>query len=103
MSKEGSGLLIKKKAGLNNWFRGNIIGKRQGTDDFKKIDLKSYRHGARWRWLWRLFRFYFWTGNNGNTKENIVTRHPLELIIFSDEEGSLLGSKALAEHLIKEC
>jgi hypothetical protein len=69
---------------------------------FKKIDLKSYRHGARWRWLWRLFRFYFWTGNNGNTKENIVTRHPLELIIFSDEEGSLLGSKALAEHLIKE-
>jgi N-carbamoyl-L-amino-acid hydrolase len=26
---------------------------------------------------------------------NIVTRHPLELIIFSDEEGSLLGSKAL--------
>jgi N-carbamoyl-L-amino-acid hydrolase len=30
-----------------------------------------------------------WTGNNGNTKENnIVTRHPLELIIFSDEEGN---------------
>jgi N-carbamoyl-L-amino-acid hydrolase len=29
-------------------------------------------------------------------ENNIVTRHPLELIIFSDEEGSLLGSKALA-------
>jgi N-carbamoyl-L-amino-acid hydrolase len=28
-------------------------------------------------------------------ENNIVTRHPLELIIFSDEEGSLLGSKAL--------
>jgi N-carbamoyl-L-amino-acid hydrolase len=45
----------------------------------------------------------FWTGNNGNTKENnIVTRHPLELIIFSDEEGSLLGSKALAGAFNKE-
>ncbi len=29
-------------------------------------------------------------------ENNIVTNHPLELIIFSDEEGSLLGSKALA-------
>jgi hypothetical protein len=33
-------------------------------------------------------------------KENIVTRHPLELII--DEEGSLLGSKALAGAFNKE-
>ena len=29
-------------------------------------------------------------------ENNIVTEHPLELIITSDEEGSLLGSKALA-------
>jgi hypothetical protein len=66
----------------------------------KPIDLKSYRHGARWRWLWRLFRFYFWT--NKTKENNIVTRHPLELIIFSDEEGSLLGSKALAGAFNKE-
>jgi N-carbamoyl-L-amino-acid hydrolase len=32
-------------------------------------------------------------------KENIVTPSTW-LIIFSDEEGSLLGSKALAEHLM---
>jgi N-carbamoyl-L-amino-acid hydrolase len=35
-------------------------------------------------------------------ENNIVTRHPLELIIFSDEEGSLLGSKALAGAFNKE-
>jgi N-carbamoyl-L-amino-acid hydrolase len=29
-------------------------------------------------------------------------RHPLELIIFSDEEGSLLGSKAPAGAFNKE-
>ena len=29
-------------------------------------------------------------------ENNLVTEHPLELIITSDEEGSLLGSKALA-------
>jgi N-carbamoyl-L-amino-acid hydrolase len=38
-----------EKAGLEVTidFAGNIIGKRQGTDDsLKPIDLKSYRHGA---------------------------------------------------------
>jgi N-carbamoyl-L-amino-acid hydrolase len=35
-------------------------------------------------------------------ENNIVTRHPLELIIFSDEEGSLLGSKAPAGAFNKE-
>jgi N-carbamoyl-L-amino-acid hydrolase len=42
----------QKKAGLEVTidFAGNIIGKRQGTDDsLNPIDLKSYRHGARWR------------------------------------------------------
>ena len=35
-------------------------------------------------------------------ENNIVTEHPLELIITSDEEGSLLGSKALAGDFKKE-
>ncbi len=35
-------------------------------------------------------------------ENNIVTNHPLDLIIFSDEEGSLLGSKALAGDFKKE-
>ena len=35
-------------------------------------------------------------------ENNIVTEHPLELIITSDEEGSLLGSKALAGDIKKE-
>jgi hypothetical protein len=51
MSKEGSGFIDQKKAGLEVTidFAGNIIGKRQVPMILKPIDLKSYRHGARWR------------------------------------------------------
>lgn len=31
-------------------------------------------------------------------ENNITTNHPLELFIFSDEEGSLLGSKTISGH-----
>jgi N-carbamoyl-L-amino-acid hydrolase len=38
---------MKKGLEVTIDFAGNIIGKRQGTDDsLKPIDLKSYRHGA---------------------------------------------------------
>ena len=48
-------------------------------------------------------RFYFRPGNNGNFKENnIVTNHPLEVIIFSNEEGGTIGSMAMVGHLSKE-
>jgi N-carbamoyl-L-amino-acid hydrolase len=75
-----------KKAGLEVTidFAGNIIGKRQGTDDSKTYWIwKSYRHGADGG---------DYDGCLGSIsgleimeilkENNIVTRHPLELIIF---------------------
>jgi N-carbamoyl-L-amino-acid hydrolase len=35
-------------------------------------------------------------------ENNIVTEHPLEVIIFSDEEGGLIGSLSIAGHLTTE-
>ncbi len=35
-------------------------------------------------------------------EQHLVTNHPLELIVFSDEEGSLIGSSAMAGHVKKE-
>lgn len=32
-------------------------------------------------------------------EKNIITRHPLEVIIFSNEEGGVMGSRAIAGHL----
>ncbi|WP_281542062.1 Zn-dependent hydrolase [Maribacter aestuarii] len=35
-------------------------------------------------------------------ENDIVTKHPLEVIIFSNEEGGVMGSRAIAGHLGKE-
>jgi N-carbamoyl-L-amino-acid hydrolase len=81
---------------------GNIIGKRQGKNAFKKPIV---------------FGSHIDTVPNGGNydgcvgsmaaievihtlnEQNIVTRHPLEIIIFSNEEGGVMGSRALAGEL----
>ncbi|MFQ3173263.1 MAG: N-carbamoyl-L-amino-acid hydrolase [Flavobacterium sp.] len=96
-----------KKAGLEVTidFAGNIIGKRQGTDD----SLKPIGFGSHIDMVPDGGDYDGCLGSISGLEimeilkeNNIVTRHPLELIIFSDEEGSLLGSKALAGAFNKE-
>ncbi|PKH67874.1 Zn-dependent hydrolase [Flavobacterium sp. ALD4] len=96
-----------KKAGLEVTidFAGNIIGKRQGTID----SLKTIGFGSHIDMVPDGGDYDGCLGSISGLEimeilkeNNIVTRHPLELIIFSDEEGSLLGSKALAGAFNKE-
>lgn len=85
-------------------FAGNIIGIRQGKDATKKT-IAFGSHIDR-------------VPNGGNydgcvgsmaaievlrvLKENkILTDHPLEIIIFSNEEGGVMGSRAISGHLSK--
>jgi len=80
-------------------FAGNIIGKRKGKDPSKKpIALGSHidmvPDGGNYDGV---------VGSMGALevmevlKENkIITEHPLELIIFSNEEGGTIGSMAMA-------
>lgn len=35
-------------------------------------------------------------------ENNIVTRHPLQVVVFTDEEGGLIGSRAMIGHLTPE-
>jgi N-carbamoyl-L-amino-acid hydrolase len=96
-----------KKAGLEVTidFAGNIIGKRKGTND----SLKPIGFGSHIDMVPDGGDYDGCLGSISGLEimeilkeNNIVTRHPLELIIFSDEEGSLLGSKALAGAFNKE-
>ena len=89
---EKAGLEVRIDAG------GNIIGRRAGKKDQLPVILfgshiDSVPEGGNY------------DGNVGvmaalecmellNT-HNIVTRHPLEMVIFSDEEGGLTGSQAM--------
>ena len=83
-------------------FAGNIIGSRTGTDASKKpISFGSHIDRV---------------PNGGNydgcvgamaaleivevlNENSIATAHPLEVIIFSNEEGGVMGSRAMAGHL----
>jgi len=84
---------------------GNIIGKREG----KKPALKPISFGSH---IDRVPNGGDYDGCVGSMaslevlevlKENkIKTNHPLEIIIFSNEEGGVMGSRAIAGHLGKE-
>lgn len=85
-------------------FAGNIIGKREG----KKSALKPISFGSH---IDRVPNGGNYDGCVGSMasleilevlKENkIRTKHPLEIIIFSNEEGGVMGSRAIAGHLGK--
>lgn len=86
-------------------FAGNILGRRPGADsDLKPIGFGSHIDAV---------------PNGGNydgcvgsmaalevmrilQENNIETRHPLEMIIFSNEEGGVMGSRALVGELRPE-
>jgi N-carbamoyl-L-amino-acid hydrolase len=81
---------------------GNIIGKRLGTDSNKKpISFGSH--------IDRVPNGGNYDGCVGSmaalevievlNENDIKTTHPLEVIIFSNEEGGVMGSRAIAGHL----
>lgn len=93
---EQAGLAVRVDAG------GNIIGRREGTEPTLPpimfgSHIDSVPGGGNY------------DGHLGSiaaievaqtlADHGIVTRHPLEVIIFADEEGGLVGSRALAGRL----
>ena len=85
-------------------FAGNVIGIRKGTNASKKpISFGSHidrvPHGGNY------------DGCVGSMaalevlkvldENKVKTKHPLEIIIFSNEEGGVVGSRAIAGHLNK--
>lgn len=86
-------------------YAGNIIGRREG----KKPSLQPISFGSH---IDRVPNGGNYDGCVGSMaslevleifKENkIKTNHPLEIIIFSNEEGGVMGSRAIAGHLGKE-
>jgi N-carbamoyl-L-amino-acid hydrolase len=83
-------------------FAGNIIGTRAG----KKSSLKPISFGSH---IDRVPNGGNYDGCVGSmaslevlevlNENNIKTKHPLEIIIFSNEEGGVMGSRAIAGHL----
>ena len=86
-------------------FAGNIIGKREG----KKAFLKPISFGSH---IDRVPNGGNYDGCVGSmaslevleilNENKIITEHPLEIIIFSNEEGGVMGSRAIAGHLGKD-
>lgn len=98
---------VMKQAGLDITvdYAGNIIGKRNGKDPKKKpivfgSHIDTVPHGGNY------------DGCYGSVsalevievlnENSIITNHPLEVIIFSNEEGGVVGSSALAGMLRME-
>ncbi|SDB35335.1 N-carbamoyl-L-amino-acid hydrolase [Flavobacteriaceae bacterium MAR_2010_188] len=82
-------------------YAGNLIGKRAG----KNPSLKTIAFGSHIDMVPDGGNYDGAVGSISGLEvmqtlieNNIVTKHPLELFIFSDEEGSLIGSKAISGH-----
>ena len=98
---------LMKKAGLNPTIdpAGNIIGKRNG----KNVSLKPIGLGSH---IDMVPDGGNYDGTLGSisalevvevlNENKIVTEHPLEVIIFGNEEGGTVGSKALAGLLTED-
>lgn len=98
---------LMRKAGLEVRvdFAGNIIGRRAGKDPSKKpiafgshIDMvpNGGNYDGAYGAITALEIIEVLNENN------IVTNHPLEVIIFQNEEGGLVGSRAMAGRLNRE-
>ena len=98
---------LMKKAGLNPTIdtAGNIIGRRNGKNNIlKPISFGSHidmvPDGGNYDGtLGSIAALEVMEVLNEN---KFVTEHPLELIIFANEEGGTIGSKAMTEGLTKE-
>ena len=85
-------------------FAGNIVALRKG----KKSNLKAISFGSH---IDRVPNGGNYDGCVGSmaalevietlNENNITTKHPLEVIIFSNEEGGVMGSRAMSGHLGK--
>ena len=97
---------LMEEAGLKTTVdaAGNIIGRKPGSQDLKPIGIGSHidmvPHGGNYDGC---------VGSMAAIEvaqtlhdQGIVTRHPLEVIIFSNEEGGVMGSRALAGALKPE-
>lgn len=98
---------LMKKASLNPTIdtAGNIIGKRKG----KNNALKPIAFGSHIDMVPDGGNYDGTLGSIGAlevieilNEQNIVTEHPLELIIFSNEEGGTIGSKAMVGEITRE-
>ena len=98
---------LMKKTGLDVRidYAGNIIGKRNG----KNQSLKPIAFGSHLDMVPDGGDYDGCVGAIGGleiievlNENNITTEHPLELIIFSNEEGGTIGSMAMAGHLTAE-
>ena len=98
---------LMKKAGLDVRidYAGNIIGKRKGKNPL----LKPIAFGSHLDMVPDGGDYDGCVGSIGSleimevlNENNITTEHPLELIIFSNEEGGTIGSMAMAGHLTAE-
>ncbi len=98
---------LMKNAGLEVHidFAGNIIGRREGTGGSKKV----IAFGSHTDTVPDGGNYDGCVGSMASLEvaltlfeNNVATFHPLEVIIFSNEEGGLLGSRALAGALSPE-
>ncbi len=98
---------LMKKAGLNPSIdtAGNIIGKRKG----KNNSLKPIGFGSHIDMVPDGGNYDGTLGSIGAlevieilNENNVFTEHPLELIIFSNEEGGTIGSKAMVGDITSE-
>ncbi len=99
---------LMKKAGLEVTidFAGNIIGKRKG----KNHSLNPIAFGSHIDMVPDGGNYDGAAGSVGAleiievlNENKIVTQHPLEVIIFSNEEGGTVGSMAMVGHLTQRC
>ncbi len=86
-------------------YAGNIIGRRKG----KNASKKPIAFGSHIDMVPDGGNYDGCVGSIGAleiievlNENNIITEHPLELIIFSNEEGGTIGSMAMAGHLSEE-
>jgi len=100
-------LSLMKEAGLEIHIdeAGNIVGRREGTDS----SLPPIAFGSHTDTVPHGGRFDGAVGVLGAiecvhvlAENNVKTRHPLEVIVFTDEEGGLIGSKAIIGTLTSE-
>lgn len=83
-------------------YAGNVIGIRKG----KNNSLKPISFGSHIDRVPNGGNYDGCVGSMGSLEvlevlkeNNITTKHPLEIIIFSNEEGGVMGSRAIAGHL----
>ncbi len=86
-------------------YAGNIIGRRKGKDPSKK----PIAFGSHIDMVPDGGNYDGCVGSVGAleiievlNENKIITNHPLEVIIFSDEEGGTIGSMAMAGHVTAE-